>query len=76
MGKAQSVAIGHLNVADDQIDATTKFLDDLKGVGTVFGFQRPKIFPLQDGADVLPNGTRLYYKAFGGTRSCPRIKRR
>jgi hypothetical protein len=40
MGKAQAIAVRHLNVADDQVQATIKLLYDLEGVGPVFGFQR------------------------------------
>jgi hypothetical protein len=56
VGKAQSVTVRHLNVADDQVHAATKLFHDLKGVGTVFGFQRSEILSLQDSADVPANG--------------------
>ncbi|MGA3238711.1 MAG: hypothetical protein ABSG03_20730 [Bryobacteraceae bacterium] len=55
LGKTQAVAIGHLDITDDQIHAAAKFLYNLEGVGTVLGFQSSKVFPLQDRAHVPPN---------------------
>jgi len=56
VGESQSIAVRHLDVANDQIHDAGEFVDNLKGVGSVFGFQSPKILLLQDGADVPPHG--------------------
>jgi len=70
VSKAQSIALRHLDVTDDQIQTTTKVLDNLKGVNTVFGFQRLKALPLQNGADVLPNGHFVIHNKRDRHTSC------
>ena len=55
-GKTQSIAIRHLDVADDQIYLATQLLHDPERLGAVFGFHRSKTLLLQNGADILSNG--------------------
>ena len=61
LGKRHAVAVRHVDVADDQSNLVSKFLDDPKAVGTVSSLDGLEILPLQNGADELPNG-RLVIK--------------
>src|ERR1017187_5384376 len=56
LGKRHPVAVRHVDVADDQSNLVSKFLDDPKTVGTVSSLDGLEVFPLQNGADELPNG--------------------
>ena len=56
LSKGHSVAVWHVDVADDQSNLVSKFLDDPKTVGTVSSLDGLEILPLQNGADELPNG--------------------
>ena len=55
IGKGQTIAARHLNIADDQIDAATKVLDDFQSAGTVFSFQGLKIVLSQNSRHIHPN---------------------
>jgi hypothetical protein len=55
MSKGHAVAVWHLDVADYQSDMVSKFLDNPKTLRAVFSFNGLKMFPAQDGRDVLPN---------------------
>ena len=56
LSKGHSVAVWHVDVADDQSNLVSKFLHDPKTVGTVSSLDGLEMLPLQNGADELPNG--------------------
>ena len=56
LGKRHAVAVRHVDVADDQSNLFSKFLDDPKTVFTISSFYGLEMLPLQNGADILPNG--------------------
>ena len=55
LGKSPTVAVWHVDVADDQSHLVSRFLDDPKTVGTISSLDGLEILPLQNGADEPPN---------------------
>lgn len=57
MGEAYPVAVGHLNVANDQIHGVTERFHDLEGSRPAVRFQRLKALPVsEEDCDIRPDG--------------------
>jgi len=55
MSEGHSVTVRHVDVADDQNNIVSKFLHNLKTLGTIFSFDTLEMFQVQDGTEELPN---------------------
>ena len=56
LGKRHAVAVRHVDVADDQSNLVSKFLDRSEGRGHRLQPRRSGNSPVAEGADELPNG--------------------